>query len=63
MKNITLALIKEWFMKFLTVLFFVGTALLLINDCNTTEPPIIPPPDDTISNTIILTINGQTFTG
>jgi|WetSurMetagenome_2_1015567.scaffolds.fasta_scaffold99401_2 hypothetical protein len=32
-------------MKLLTALFFVSTAILFLNNCDTTDPPIIPPPD------------------
>jgi len=41
-------------MKFLTILFFVSTAQLLLYNCNTTEPPDPPPPVVQPTLTLIL---------
>lgn len=44
-------------MKNLLKIFLPLTLLVFVQvSCNTTEPPIIPPPDDTIANTILITL-------
>ena len=43
-------------MKFLTVLFFVCTSLLLLNNCDSTDPKIEPEPE------LLLKIEGVSCT-